>query len=424
MEKPLTQTIRPGQDPLDLRAYEKAGGYTSVQKALKTMAPQEVTEFVKQSALKGRGGAGFPTGQKWSLVPMGADVPRPKYLVANADEMEPGTFKDRLLMEGAPHQLIEGIIVSAYAVQADQAYIFLRWAYKKAAKILEHSIREAYQAGYLGSNILGTGFSLDLHLHTGAGRYICGEETSLLNALEGKRPIPRAKPPYPLVSGLYGRSTLVNNVETLSCIPHIVNKGPEWFLGLSRTNEGGTKIYGVSGRVKRPGAWELPLGTKLREIIEVHAGGMRDGFKLRAVLPGGGSTDFQIEEQLDVELDFSHEMRAGSRLGTGMVIVLDDQTCPVGFVLNLEHFFARQSCGWCTPCREGLPWVEKILSAIETGQGRSEDIEILESHVRHLAPGHTFCAHAPGAMEPLGSALKYFREDFERHITERRCPWG
>ncbi len=423
MERPLTRNIRPGRDPLDLHEYERAGGYQSVQKALKTLTPREVVEIIKKSTLKGRGGAGFPTGQKWSLVPPPSEASRPRYLIANADEMEPGTFKDRLLMEGDPHQLIEGMILSAYAVEADKAIIFLRWAYTRPAALLDKAIQEAHRAGYLGQNILGSGFSLDIHLHISAGRYICGEETALLNALEGKRPIPRAKPPYPLVSGLFGRPTVVNNVETLCCIPHIVNRGPEWFLGLSRTDEGGTKLYGVSGRVKHPGAWELPMGTKVREIIEEHGGGMRDGLRLRAVLPGGGSTDFQAEEQLDVELDFSHEIRSGSRLGTGMIIVLDDHTCPVGFVLNLEHFFAVQSCGWCTPCREGLPWIEKTLSALETGWGRPEDLEVLEDHVHDLGPGHTFCAHAPGAMEPLASALKLFRKDFERHIETGSCPW-
>jgi len=421
MERPLTQTIRLDREPLDLDAHLKSGGYQSVRKALKSMAPGDVIEAVKKSGLKGRGGAGFPTGQKWSFVPMGPNAPRPKYLVVNADEMEPGTFKDRLLMEGAPHQLIEGIILTAFALEAEVGYIFLRWAYKKPGLILERALREAYQAGYLGRNILGTGFNLDVYTHVSSGRYICGEETGLLNALEGKRPVPRAKPPFPQVSGLFGKPTIVNNVETLSCIPHIVNNGPNWFLGLSPTGEGGTKIYGVSGKVKRPGTWELPLGTNLREIIEDHAGGMREGLKLRAVLPGGGSTDFQV--QLDIPFDFSHEATVGSRLGTGTVIVLDDRTCPVGFVLNLERFFARQSCGWCTPCREGLPWVEKTLEAIEDGRGRIEDIEILEAHARNLAPGRTFCALAPGAVEPLGSALKYFREDFESHIKEGRCRW-
>ena len=322
-------------------------------KPCRRLSPQEVMDLVKNSNLRGRGGAGFPTGSKWSFVPMGDDAPRPKYLVANADEMEPGTFKDRLLMEGDPHQLIEGMIVSAFAIEADVAYIFLRCEYKLAEKRLRKALAEAYEGGYLGKNILGSGYSLEMHLHVSAGRYMCGEETGLLNALEGKRANPRSKPPFPQVSGLWGKPTIVNNVETLCNVPHIVNHGAEWFKGLSRTEDGGTKIYGASGKVKRPGAWELPMGTTIREILEEHAGGMRDGLKFRGVLPGGASTDFLVEEHLDVAMDFDSVQKAGSRLGTGTMIVLDDQTCPVGMVHNLEHFFAHESCGWCTPCWRG-----------------------------------------------------------------------
>jgi NADH-quinone oxidoreductase subunit F len=423
MERPLTEYIRPDAGPLDLRGYEKVGGYQALHKALQDMAPEEVTQVVKASNLRGRGGAGFPTGTKWSFVPMGPGAVRPKYLVANADEMEPGTFKDRLLLEGAPHQLIEGMILSAYAIQADVAYIFLRWAYKRAERALAKAITEAYDAGYLGKNILGSNFGLELRVHVSAGRYICGEETALLNALEGKRPTPRSKPPFPQTSGLWGKDTIVNNVETLSNVPHIVNKGAEWFKNLSHSQDGGTKIYGVSGKVKRPGAWELPMGTTIREILEEHAGGMRDGLKLRGLLPGGASTDFLTTEHLDVAMDFDSVQEAGSRLGTGTMIILDDQTCPVGMVRNLEQFFAQESCGWCTPCRDGLPWTARILQALEEGQGESRDLERLALHSRLLGPGHTFCALAPGAVEPLQSALKYFREDFERHIREKHCPW-
>ncbi len=423
MEKPLTQNIRPGEGPPDIKEYEKRGGYQSLRKALKGMSPKEVQGMVKDSTLKGRGGAGFSTGMKWGFVPLGNDAPHPKYLVANADEMEPGTFKDRLLLEGDPHQLIEGMIVSAFAIQADVAYIFLRWAYKASAALLEKSIAEAYRTGYLGKNILGSSYSLEMHLHTSVGRYMCGEETGLLNALEGKRATPRSKPPFPQVSGLFGKPTIVNNVETLSCVPHIINNGAEWFKKLSYSDDGGTKIYGVSGKVKNPGTWELPMGTTMREILEEHAGGMRDGVKFRGALPGGASTDFLTEEHLDVKLDFVEVQKAGSRLGTGTLIVLDDKSCPVGMVHNLEHFFAQESCGWCTPCRDGLPWTEKILAGLENGTGRMEDLDILEHHTRLLAPGHTFCALAPGAMEPLQSALKYFREDFEQHVHQKRCPW-
>lgn len=392
-------------------------------KALKTMTPQEITKLVQESDLKGRGGAGFNTGMKWSFVPMNGEPHQRKYLICNADEMEPGTFKDRVLLEGNPHQLIEGMIISAFAIQANTSYIFLRWAYKKAARLILHAIDEAYRKGYLGKNILGTGFNLEMHLHTGVGRYMCGEETALLNALEGKRATPRTKPPFPQVSGLFGKPTIVNNVETLSNIPHIINKGAEWFKSLSIGEDSGTKLYGVSGRVKRPGLWELPMGTPMRQLIEEHAGGMKNGYRFRGVLPGGASTDFLVEEHLDLKLDYKTVMAAGSRLGTGTMVILDDHTCPVGFVHNLEHFFAQESCGWCTPCREGLPWTEKILHSIEHGQGKPDDLELLEMHTRMMRPGNTFCALAPGAMEPLQSALKYFREDFERHINEKKCPW-
>jgi NADH-quinone oxidoreductase subunit F len=423
MERPLTQNIRRDRDPLRLREYQRAGGYEAVRKALRTMTPQEVTELVKASNLRGRGGAGFPTGNKWSFVPMGDDAPRPKYLIANADEMEPGTFKDRLLLEGDPHQLIEGMIVSAYAIQADVAYVFLRAEYTLAARLLTRAIAEAYDAGLLGDDILRSGYSLQLRLHTSAGRYMCGEETGLLNALEGKRAIPRARPPFPQVSGLWGKPTIVNNVETLCNVPHIVTHGADWYKGLSRSEDGGTKIYGVSGKVKRPGAWELPMGTTIREILQEHAGGMRDGLRFRGVQPGGASTDFLVEEHLDVPMDYGAVQKAGSRLGTGTMIVLDDQTCPVGMVQNLEHFFAQESCGWCTPCRDGLPWTARILSALEEGQGQLDDLEKLALHTKLLGLGMTFCALAPGAMEPLQSALQYFREDFERHIQDKRCPW-
>jgi NADH-quinone oxidoreductase subunit F len=424
MERPLTKNIHPGRPPYDLKEYEMKGGYEAVRKTLGKLTPGEVQKLVQDSNLRGRGGAGFNTGMKWSFVPMGYDAPHPKYLIANADEMEPGTFKDRLLLEGNPHQLIEGMILSAYAIQADISYIFLRWAYRNAAQLLRKSMEEAYAAGYLGKNILGSGYSLEMYLHTGVGRYMCGEETALLNALEGKRATPRAKPPFPQVSGLFGKPTIVNNVETFCCIPHIVNNGAEWFKRLSDSEEdGGTKIYGVSGKVKSPGAWELPMGVTMRELIEEHAGGMKNGFKLKGVLPGGASTDFLTMEHMDIKMDFKSVAAAGSRLGTGTMIVMDDATCPVGFVHNLQHFFAQESCGWCTPCREGLPWVERILLSLEKGEGREEDIELLQLHTQLLGPGNTFCALAPGAMEPLQSALKYFREDFENHIKEKKCPY-
>jgi NADH-quinone oxidoreductase subunit F len=423
METPLTDNIRSGQEPPDVRAYERAGGYRALRKALSSMTPHQVIEEVKASTLRGRGGAGFPTGVKWSMVPNGDAAPRPKYLVANADEMEPGTFKDRFLLERDPHQFLEGMMIAAYATGTDVAYVFLRGEYKLAEQHISKAIAEAYEARYLGRNILGSSYSLEIYLHVSAGRYMCGEETGMLNALEGKRANPRAKPPFPTVSGLWGKPTTINNVETLCNVPHIVNHGASWFQGLSRTRDGGTKLYGVSGKVKRPGLWELPMGTTVREILEEHAGGMRDGLRFRGLLPGGASTDFLTEQHLDVPMDFIEVQKVGSRMGTGTMIVLDDQTCPVGMLWNLEHFFSQESCGWCTPCWSGLAWAERILNAMEEGQGEPGDIEKLTFQTKFLAPGHTFCALAPGAAEPLQSALKYFREDFERHIREKRCPW-
>jgi NADH-quinone oxidoreductase subunit F len=421
MERPLTQHIHPQSSPLNLKEYQQVGGYAGVQKALKEMTPAEVTNLVKTSNLLGRGGAGFPTGVKWSLVPM--DNEEPKYLVCNADEMEPGTFKDRYLLEGNPHQLIAGMIIAAYAIQAQTAYIFLRWAYKKAETELRKAIAEAYGAGLLGKNILGTGYNLEMNVHTSAGRYICGEETALLNSLEGKRAIPRTKPPFPAISGLFGKPTVVNNVETLCWISHIVEHGVDWFKGLSLTETGGTKLFGASGKVKKPGLWELPLGTTIREILEEHAGGMLDGYGFRGLLPGGASTDFLIEEHLDVKMDFSTVGAVGSRMGTGTMIILDDKTCPVAFLHNVEKFFALESCGFCTPCREGLPWVVKILEAIENGNGRMEHLDILKQQTKYMGPGNTFCAHAPGAAEPLQSGLNYFYDDFVSHINHKKCRW-
>jgi NADH-quinone oxidoreductase subunit F len=423
MERPLTQNIIPGTAALSLDDYRKKGGYKSLAAVFKSMAPADITNLVKASNLLGRGGAGFPTGVKWGLVPINGDRSKPNYLVCNADEMEPGTFKDRYLLEGNPHQLIEGMIISAYAIQAEKAYIFLRWAYKKAEVVLRKAIAEAYKAGYLGKNILGSGFDLDLYVHSSAGRYICGEETALLNSLEGKRALPRTKPPFPAVSGLFGRPTVVNNVETLSWISHIVGNGAEWFKGLSLTSTGGTKLFGVSGKVNNPGTWELPLGITMRELLEVHAGGMLPGHKFRGTLPGGASTDFLVEEHLDVKMDFSSVAAAGSRMGTGTMIVLDDKTCPVAFVHNVERFFALESCGWCTPCREGLPWVEKMLASIEEGTGKMEYLDLLKFNAKYFGPGNTFCSHAPGAAEPLQSGLKYFYDDFVKHITDKKCPW-
>ena len=417
---PLTGRMRADGSPLNLADYEATGGYAAVR-ALKQLAPADVQQKVKDSNIRGRGGAGFPAGIKWSLVPMGPDAGT-KYLVCNADEMEPGTFKDRWLMESDPHSLVEAMIVAGFGIQATTGYIFLRGEYVVAAKHLNAALNEARAKNFLGKNIQGIGWTYDVYVHTGAGRYICGEETALINSLEGKRANPRAKPPFPQVSGLWGRPTVVNNVETLCNVPHIVNNGGDWFKGLNqgKSKDAGTKLYGVSGRAKKPGCWEMPMGTTARELLEGRAGGMQDGYKLKAWLPGGASTDFLTDQHLDLAMDFDTIAKAGSRMGTGLITVVDDRQNMITVVRNLEEFFSRESCGWCTPCRDGLPWTVRILLALERGEGKPEDLDTLARMTRLLGPGKTFCAHAPGAMEPLQSALKYFRGEFEQGLAECR----
>jgi NADH-quinone oxidoreductase subunit F len=419
MDKPLTAHLNV-QQPQNIAAYQKSGGYQGFLNALK-LEPGQVQQQVSDAKLKGRGGAGFMTGMKWSFVPMGENAPKQKYLICNADEMEPGTFKDRWLMEGAPHLLIEGMLIAAYAIGAETAYIFLRGEYRLCATRLRQAIKEAEASGLLGKNIKGSDYSLNLHLHTSAGRYICGEETALINALEGKRANPRAKPPFPQVVGLFGRPTIVNNCETLCNLPGILTYGTNWYCQLSTSVDTGTKIYGISGRVKHAGLWELPMGATAREILEL-AGGMQDGLKLRGWLPGGASTDFLLDEHLDIPMEYDAIAKAGSRLGTGGIIALDDKHCPVGMVLNLLQFFAQESCGWCTPCRDGLPWAVEILSRIENGQGSQDDLDQLQKLCGFMWIGKTFCALAPGAVEPLRSGMKYFADDFQQHIDHRGCP--
>jgi len=417
MEQPLTQRIN-----LTGEINLPPGGYGGLRRALER-SPRDVQDVVTAAGLRGRGGAGFPTGQKWSFVPMGdaaGGAAEPTCVVINGDEMEPGTFKDRLLLEGDPHAVVEGAAIAAHAVEASTVYLFIRQEYARAAARVQSAIDQARRAGLLGAGN-GPRGRLEMHVHVSAGRYLCGEETALLNALEGRRPTPRAKPPFPQAQGVFGRPTVVNNVETVANLPHIVARGAEWFRGLAKRGDG-TKLYGLSGRVQRPGLWELPMGTPLREILD-RAGGMKPGFALRGLLPGGASTGFLLPEHLDTPMDFDSVAAAGSRLGTGTIIVLDDRTCPVGFCANLMAFFARESCGWCTPCREGLPWAAKLLHALETGEGVAADLDTLADLVRMIAPGHTFCALAPGAAEPLTTALQYFREDFERHAKLGKCPY-
>ncbi|MEM8073408.1 NADH-quinone oxidoreductase subunit NuoF [Morganella morganii subsp. sibonii] len=416
---PLTWRLRDDHQPVWLDEYRSKNGYAGAERALKGMAPDEITGLVKDAGLKGRGGAGFSTGLKWSLMPKDESM-NIRYLLCNADEMEPGTYKDRLLMEQLPHLLVEGMLISAFALKAYRGYIFLRGEYIEAAKHLRHAIEEAKAAGLLGKNILGSGFDFELFVHTGAGRYICGEETALINSLEGRRANPRSKPPFPASSGVWGKPTCVNNVETLCNVPAILAHGKEWYIGLSegKSTDAGTKLMGFSGRVKNPGVWELPFGTTAREILEDYAGGMRDGLTLKAWQPGGAGTDFLTQDHLDLPMDFEHIGKAGSRLGTALAMAVDNEINMVSLTRNLEEFFARESCGWCTPCRDGLPWSVKILRAIEKGEGQQGDIETLEQLCRFLGPGKTFCAHAPGAVEPLQSAIKYFRDEFEAGIVQ------
>jgi NADH-quinone oxidoreductase subunit F len=422
-ERPITAHFRADKAPLTLEEYESFGGYQALRKALSGMEPKEVTKAVLDSGLDGRGGAGFPAGRKWGFVDVSDEYAGRGYLVANADETEPGAFKDRYIMEGNPHALLEGMMLASYAIRGHTAYLFIRAEYARTADIMRRALAEVERAGYVGANILGSGFDLDLHVHVSAGRYICGEGSAMLNALEGERPTPRNKPPHQTSSGLWSKPTVVNNVETLAYVPAIVEGGAQWFKGLGLSGEGGMKIYTVSGRVKRPGAWELPMGVTIAELVEDYAGGMRIGLQARAALPGGGSTRFVPVAHFGTRMDDVSLRAAGSRLGTGTLIMLDDRTCPVGMLRNLEQFYAQESCGWCTPCWQGLHWVEEALSAIEEGRGTSEDLEMLHWHVEKLRPDHTFCDLAPGAMEPLESGLELFREEFERHIQEQRCPW-
>lgn len=419
---PLTWRLYHHDAVLTLADYEKLDGFVGLKNAL-TKSPKEVGEMIKTANVRGRGGAGFNAGLKWTfMTPPDGGV---RYLICNADEMEPGTFKDRLLMERLPFQLIEGMLISAYAIGASVGYVFIRGEYVLAAKRLQNAINECVANHLLGDGILGTEFNFTLHIHTGAGRYICGEETALINCLEGRRANPRTKPPFPQVSGAWGRPTVVNNVETLNNMPAILLNGVDWYLDLpkakGKSTTPGTKIMGVSGRVKDAGLWELPFGHTARELIEL-AGGMQEGLSLKAWLPGGASTDFLTasDEHLDLVMDFDPIMKAGSRLGTCLMMVVDESQDMVSLSKNLQQFFQRESCGWCTPCRDGLPWGVKILDAMDNGQAQADDIDKLSELTRDLWLGKTFCAHAPGAMEPLMSALKYFRHEFEQKVNNSK----
>jgi NADH-quinone oxidoreductase subunit F len=336
--------------------------------------------------------------------------------------MEPGTFKDRVLIHADPHQIIEGMIITGYSVHAEKGIIFIRTSYENAARILEREIERAKDAGFLGKNILGSDFSMEIAVHRSAGRYICGENTAQINAIEGKRANPIQPPPYATEKGIWGLPTVTHNVETLACVPHIIRNGPEWFKNLAKTpTAAGTKLYCVSGPVKNPGCFELPMGSRLSDIIDVYAGGMIEGSRFKACLPGGASTRFLTKEFYDIEMDFDAVKKAGHRMGTGSIIVFDHKTCLVGATLNMVTFFARESCGWCTPCREGLPYIRDILMRIEAGEGKPEYIPMLRKMSKHL--WNTYCALAPGAVSPVESLLTYFEDEVQEHILRNKCPF-
>jgi NADH-quinone oxidoreductase subunit F len=399
--------------------YEAAGGYQALRKALAEYKPADIIEIMKRSGLRGRGGAGFPTGVKWGFVPK--NTGRPVYLCVNADESEPGTFKDRLIIEKDPHQLLEGTIISAYALDCHQAFIYIRGEFVHQARLLSRAVDEAYARGYLGKNVLNSGYDLDLLVHRGAGAYICGEETALLESLEGKRGHPRLKPPFPAVVGLYKCPTVINNVETLANVPHIINHGPEWFASIGSERNTGTRLFGVSGHVVKRGVYEFPMGIPLREIIYDHCGGIRDGRKLKAVIPGGSSVPILTADQVDVRMDFDSVAKAGSMLGSAGVVVMDDSTCMVRAVARITKFYAEESCGQCTQCREGTEWLLQILERIEHGKGKPGELEYLLDICSNMK-GKTICPLSDACAMPVESYVQKFQDEFASHITRQRCP--
>lgn len=416
-------------DSTSLESYRADGGYQALQKALR-MSPAEVTTLVKDSGLRGRGGAGFPTGLKWTFLPK--DHPGPIYLAVNGDESEPGTFNNRILMEHDPHQLLEGIAIACYAIRSQTAYLYLRYEYGRSYRVLQQAIRECYDAGLLGKNILGSGFDLDVYMHRGAGAYICGEETGLIESLEGKRAWPRIKPPFPAVEGLFRKPTIVNNIETLCCVTHIVGRGIDWFKSIGvppdpnnprDAGSYGPKLYCISGHVNKPGCVELPLGVTARQLIDEHGGGVWKGRKAKAVVPGGISMGFFSESELDTPLDFNGPGRVGCLgLGTAAVVVIDDQTNMVDVVYNCCRFMSHESCGQCTPCREGTSWMTRILERIRSGHGKLEDLDLLNEVAGSMGiiPGTTICGLSDGAAWPVKNAIKKFRGDFEEYIRSGR----
>jgi NADH-quinone oxidoreductase subunit F len=392
-------------------------GYEALRKAL-TQKPNDIIEQVKASGLRGRGGAGFPTGMKWQFVLK--DTPKPKYIACNADESEPGTFKDHVLMERNPHLLIEGCAIACYAIGAKVAYIYIRGEFYHVQQILETELEKAYKAGYLGTNIFGSGFDCDVFIHRGAGAYEAGEETALIESLEGKRAQPRLKPPFPAVEGLYNCPTAVNNVETLCNVPLIVLNGAEWFAKLGPEKNGGPKLYCISGHVKKPGVFEASMHTTLRELIYDYAGGIRGDRQLKAIIPGGSSVPLLLPDQLDTPASFDAIQKAGSLLGSAGLIVLDDTVCMVWLAMNLLHFYRHESCGKCTPCREGCDWLYKLLQRIERGEGQDKDLDLLFGVANNIT-GKTLCAFGDAAATPVLTTMKLFRHEYEAHVREGRC---
>ena len=416
-EPVLTQHVgEPNAYALDFYMKNQRG-YEGLRKAL-TMKPNDIIEQVKASGLRGRGGAGFPTGMKWQFVLK--DTPKPKYICCNADESEPGTFKDHVLMERNPHLLIEGCAISCYAIGAKVAYIYIRGEFYHVQEILEAEIEKAYKAGYLGKNIFGSGFDCDVFMHRGAGAYEAGEETALIESLEGKRAQPRLKPPFPAVAGLYQCPTAVNNVETLCNVPLIMLNGAEWFARLGPEKNGGPKLYCVSGHVKKPGVYEAAMDTTLRQLIYDYAGGIRGDRPLKAIIPGGSSVPLLLPDQLDTPASFDAVQKAGSLLGSAGLIVLDDSVCMVWLAMNLLHFYRHESCGKCTPCREGGDWLYRLLLRLERGEGQSKDLDLLFGVSNNIV-GKTLCAFGDAAATPVLSTMKLFRAEYEAHVREGRC---
>jgi NADH-quinone oxidoreductase subunit F len=420
MSEPLRVLTAHWGDPgvIPLAGYEAAGGYRALRRALE-MSADDVIQLVKDSGLRGRGGAGFPTGMKWSFVPR--DTGKPTYVTVNFDESEPGTANNRELVEREPHALLEGTAIAARAIDCHLAFIYVRGEYLWPGRILQRAIEEAYAAAYLGRGIMGGSYDLDIVLHRGAGAYICGEETALLSSLEGYRGQPRLRPPFPAVEGLYSSPTVINNVETLMNIPHIVNNGAEWFRSVGTEKSPGTKLFTISGKVERPGNYELPLGAPFRMLLEDCAGGVPGGKKLKAWTPGGSSTPFLTAGHLDVGLDFESVTEAGSLLGTGAVMVLDESDCMVEAARRLVEFYAHESCGKCTPCREGTWWATRMIGRVEEGYGREEDLPLIGEVGQNIL-FRAFCALADGAVSPIESTLKHFMDEYEAHVREGRCP--